>query len=107
MKNIVLLMLFVAIAYISGFAKKNSNNAKYKATFIELGTVKCIPCKKMQPILKSIEQKYPKQVKVIFYDVWKPEEKEYGEIYKINLIPTQVFFRQKWQRIFPPRRIFP
>ncbi len=29
-----------------------------KVTFIELGSVTCIPCKQMQPIMKSIEEKY-------------------------------------------------
>ena len=27
-------------------------------TFIELGSVKCIPCKMMQPIMDEIEQEY-------------------------------------------------
>ena len=42
-----------------------------KVTFVELGSVNCIPCKQMQPIMKSVEEKYGDQVKVIFYDVWK------------------------------------
>lgn len=107
MKNIVLLMLFVVTASISGFAQIKSNNEKFKVTFIELGSVRCIPCQKMQPILKSIEQKYPKQVKVIFYDVWKPEEKKYGTIYKINLIPTQVFLDKNGKEFFRHEGFFP
>jgi thiol-disulfide isomerase/thioredoxin len=35
---------------------------KHKVTFYELGSVRCIPCKQMQPILKSIEEKYKDQV---------------------------------------------
>jgi thioredoxin 1 len=60
-------------------------------TFIELGSVNCVPCKKMQPIMKSLESKYGEQLKVIFYDVWKDEFKDKGKEYGIKLIPTQVF----------------
>ena len=64
---------------------------KPKVTFIELGSVNCIPCKQMQPVMKSIEEKYGDQVKVIFYDVWKDDQKKYAQQYGIKLIPTQVF----------------
>jgi len=76
-------------------AKKESVNSvleqtEIKVTFIELGSVKCIPCKKMQPIIKEIEEEY-KDVKVVFYDVWTPQGKPYAQKYRIRLIPTQVF----------------
>jgi thioredoxin 1 len=62
---------------------------KLKITFIELGSVNCIPCKMMQPIMESIEKKYGDQIKVVFHDVWKDDApaKQYG----IRVIPTQVF----------------
>lgn len=66
-------------------------SAKFKVTFIELGSVRCIPCKQMQAVMKSIEKKYGNQVKVVFYDVWTPEGKPFGEKYGIEVIPTQVF----------------
>ena len=62
---------------------------KAKITFIELGSVNCIPCKKMQPVMKAIEKKYGDQINVVFYDVWKNPAP--GEKYNIELIPTQVF----------------
>jgi thioredoxin 1 len=64
--------------------------SKYKVTFIELGSVRCIPCKKMQAVMKSVEQKYGDQVKVVFYDVWTPQGEPYGDKYKITAIPAQV-----------------
>ena len=66
-------------------------SAKFKMTFIELGSVRCIPCKQMQAVMTSIEKKYRNQVKVVFYDVWTPEGKPFGEKYGIEEIPTQVF----------------
>ena len=60
-------------------------------TFVELGSVNCIPCKAMQPVMKSIEEKYGPQLKVVFYDVWKQDQAHYAQEFKIRLIPTQVF----------------
>jgi thioredoxin 1 len=64
---------------------------KYKVTFIELGSVRCIPCQKMQEVMKSIETKYGKEVKIEFYDVWTEAGKPIGVKYSIEAIPTQVF----------------
>ena len=67
------------------------DETKYKVTFIELGSVRCIPCQKMQPVMKSIETKYGKEVKVVFHDVWTPEGQPFAKQYGIESIPTQVF----------------
>lgn len=67
----------------------NADNGKI--TFIELGSVKCIPCRMMQPIIAEIEKEYADSVKVIFYDVWTPEGGLYARQYQIRVIPTQVF----------------
>jgi thioredoxin 1 len=78
--------------------KENEDTgSKAKVTFIELGSVNCIPCKQMQPVMKSIEEKYDGQVKVVFYDVWKDNKpaKQYG----IKLIPTQVFLDENGKEI--------
>ncbi len=62
-----------------------------KVTFIELGSVRCIPCQKMQKVIKKVEEKYPKRVKTVFYDVWTPEGKKASEKFVFDLIPTQIF----------------
>jgi len=80
---------------------------KAKITFVELGSVKCVPCIQMQPIMKSVEQKYGEQIKVIFYDVWTDEGHKYAEIYKIQLIPTQVFLDENEKEIFRHVGFFP
>ena len=43
-----------------------TRNQEYLVTFIELGSVRCIPCQQMQPVMKSVEEKYGEQVKVFF-----------------------------------------
>ena len=82
-----------------------SDEAKPKVTFLELGSVRCIPCKQMQPVMRSIEQKYKGQVKVTFYDVWK--DKRPAEQYGIRLIPTQVFLDENGKEILRHEGFFP
>jgi thioredoxin 1 len=79
--------------------------SKYHVTFLELGADRCIPCKKMQPIMKEIAAAFPDRVQVIFYDVWKDSAP--AEKYGIQLIPTQVFLDQKGKEIARHVGLFP
>jgi thioredoxin 1 len=81
--------------------------AKPLITFVELGSVNCIPCRQMQAVMKAVESKYGSQLKVTFYDVWKPEQKQFGEKYKIKLIPTQVFLDAGGKEIFRHEGFYP
>jgi thioredoxin 1 len=83
------------------------SEVKYKVTFIELGSVRCIPCQKMQPVMKSIEEKYSGQVKVVFHDVWTPEGKPFAEKYGIYAIPTQVFLDENGKEFARHEGYFP
>ena len=88
----IIIALFGIILIVSMTVNSDGQrNKKVKITFIELGSVSCIPCRKMQPIMKSLEKKYGEQLEVIFYDVWKPEYKDKAQKYGIKLIPTQIF----------------
>jgi len=79
---------------------QDTNEPVYKVTFIELGSVRCIPCQKMQPIMKSIEQKYNTQVRVVFHDVWTEAGAPYAKKYGIEAIPTQVFLDKNGTEYF-------
>jgi thioredoxin len=79
--------------------------SKYQVTFLELGADRCIPCKKMQPIMREIAAMFPDRVQVIFYDVWKDPKP--AEKYRIQLIPTQVFLDQKGKEIARHVGLFP
>lgn len=98
-----ILFFLIFFAFSISFAK----DANPKITFVELGSVKCIPCKKMQPVMKAIEEKYGNQVKVIFYDVWKDEFKHKSEEFKIRLIPTQVFLDENGKEIHRHEGFYP
>ena len=86
---------------------KAEQSAEPIVTFIELGSVRCIPCQKMQPIMESIEEKYGSQVKVVFHDVWTPEGKPAADKYNIELIPTQVFLDENGEEYFRHEGFFP
>ena len=80
---------------------------KYKVTFYELGSVRCIPCKQMQPIIKSVEEKYKGQVEVIFYDVWTSEGNEAAKKFTFGAIPTQIFLDENGKEFFRHGGFFP
>jgi len=88
-------------------AQETKENKRAKVTFVELGSVNCIPCKQMQPVMEAIEKKYGDGIEVIFYDVWKPEQKKYAQEYGIKLIPTQVFLDEKGNEFFRHEGFFP
>jgi len=87
--------------------EQKTKTVKYKVTFIELGSVRCIPCQKMQPVMKSIKEKFGNQVNVIFYDVWTPEGRPFGQQYGIQAIPTQVFLDENGKEFFRHEGYFP
>jgi len=71
--------------------KSNPDMTSAKITFVELGSVDCIPCKAMKPVMEAIENKYGDQINVVFYDIKRSDQKQYAQQYRIKLIPTQVF----------------
>lgn len=106
MKKLIVIML-VVLGFAILSSQIEAQNKKPKITFIELGSVNCIPCKKMQPIMKSLEKKYGEQLKVIFYDVWKKEHKDKSEKYGIKLIPTQIFQDENGKEIHRHEGYYP
>jgi thioredoxin 1 len=115
-KYIYIIIFLVLLAIVFGF-KKVSNNTEatlnesaltqesvktedVKATFVELGSVGCIPCDKMQPIMKEIAEEYKGQVKVIFYDVRTVFGEPYKKKFNIRAIPTQVFLDKDGKEYF-------
>ena len=57
---------------------------------IDLGAGKCIPCKKMAPILEEIKKEYGGILDVKVIDVRKNPDA--SAKYGIRLIPTQIFY---------------
>jgi thioredoxin 1 len=65
---------------------------------LDLGADKCIPCKKMAPILEALREDYAGEFEVVFIDVWK--DRQAAGPYGIKLIPTQIFFDEEGDELF-------
>ena len=106
LKRISILVILLASIILKSYAQNSNPNkqtedtVKYKVTFIELGSLRCIPCQQMQLVMKSIEKKYGNQVKVIFHDVWTPEGKPYADKYNIQMIPVQILLDENGKEFF-------
>ena len=87
--------------------EESSIDNNIKVTFVELGSVGCIPCDKMQPILKEIEKEYQGQVEVIFHDVKTPAGRPYIQEFQVRAIPTQVFLDKDGKEYFRHLGFFP
>ena len=85
----------------------NESESSTQITFIELGSVECVPCKAMQPVMKAIEQKYNGKVKVIFYDVWTDQGAPYAAQYGIQAIPTQIFIDKNGKEFYRHTGFYP
>ncbi|MBP7585998.1 MAG: thioredoxin family protein [Spirochaetes bacterium] len=83
------------------------SNVSPEVTFVELGSVNCIPCKMMQPIMKAVEEKFGGRVRVVFHDVWTPEGRQDAMKYRIRAIPTQVFLDKHGNEYFRHEGFFP
>ena len=87
--------------------QKDSTETKAspKVTFVELGSVTCIPCRMMEPIMKAIEEDFGDQIEVVFHDVRK--DRAPAEKYRIRVIPTQVFLDESGKEFFRHEGFFP
>jgi thioredoxin 1 len=108
MKKIIISFIVICI-FVSSFTliAQNKKNVSIKVTFIELGSVNCIPCKMMQPVMKKVEEKYTNQVKVVFYDVWTEKDAPMAEKYGIRVIPTQIFLDKNGKEFFRHEGYYP
>ena len=77
-----------AAAVASPPAESNSGVAVPR--LVDLGAGKCIPCKKMAPILEELKKEYAGRMEVEFIDVWKNPDA--GKAYGVEMIPTQIFY---------------
>lgn len=87
--------------------KSKSDKEKLKVIFVELGSVNCIPCRMMQPIMEEIKNEYRGQVRVVFYDVNTNAGRIWAIHYEIRVIPTQVFLDKNGEEFFRHEGFFP
>jgi thioredoxin 1 len=90
-----------------GSSAKNEFATGAQVTFVELGSVNCIPCRMMQPVMKEIESAYAGKVKVVFIDVMTERGRPYAQQFGIQAIPTQVFLDSQGKELTRHTGFFP
>lgn len=98
------LMLLSMVLFMS-FARAQQSGFAGEAVpkLLDLGAGKCIPCKKMAPILEQMEKDFKGVLTVEFIDVWKPENRQVAVDLGIESIPTQIFYdgqgKELWRHV--------
>lgn len=118
MKKIIFWAVFMTVLAQSGFSSASEidnvlSNAKKegKTVMLELGSVGCIPCDQMRPVMEKLRKNYGGRLEVIFVDVRK--DRESAGRFGIYTIPTQVFIDKKGKEFsrhigyFPYEEIVP
>ncbi|ACA55069.1 thioredoxin family protein [Clostridium botulinum] len=117
-KLFIIFILIVIIAIMAWFKavkpkEKYSNiggnsvkeeNIDYEANvgkmpvLLELSSPTCGPCRKMAPIIKEVKEEYKDTVDTHIIDLTK--NPEFGEKYKVSVVPTQVFLDKEGKVFF-------
>lgn len=123
MKNLSVMIFLVTLLLVIGGCGKGTQVAEKQTaqttntksslatgaqiTFVELGSVNCIPCRMMQPVMKQIDSVYAGKVKVVFIDVLTDQGRPYMQQFGIKAIPTQVFLDAQGKEVSRHTGFFP
>jgi thioredoxin 1 len=95
--TLVALITFLTLSGYSSASDVNAvlNDAKKegRAVMLELGSVGCIPCEQMKPVMEKLRTNYRGKLEVIFVDV--RTDRNTAQRFGVFAIPTQVFLDKK------------
>jgi thioredoxin 1 len=103
--------ILLAVYYEGGIPKRQAEKvvpptpSKAQVTFIELGSVTCIPCRAMQPVMRDLEKKFGDQIRIVFYDILQDEVP--GRTYNVRVMPTQVFLNKEGKEFHRHEGFYP
>jgi thioredoxin 1 len=69
-----------------------------KPLLVDFGANSCAPCRQLRPVLKEIAKEHTGKANILVIDVYKYQN--LAREYKIQLIPTLVFFDVKGKEVF-------
>ncbi len=67
----------------------NKAKAEGRIVMLELGSVGCIPCENMKPVMQKLRDSYQGKLDVIFIDV--RNDHDTARRFRVFMIPVQVF----------------
>jgi thioredoxin 1 len=87
----VLVLLSLSSCSSAGDIDSTLNKAKAEGKFVmlELGSVGCLQCENMKPVMQKLRDSYQGKLDVIFVDVRKDHET--ARRFNVHIIPVQVF----------------
>ncbi len=97
-------MLILLFSYQLSFSQSSTDRFPKEIAKISLpklldfGRGKCIPCKKMAPILQELSEEYKDRVIIKIIEI--DQEPNLTRANQIRLIPTQIFFDSKNQEVY-------
>ncbi len=107
----ILIIVSACLVFAGAFVLKNlpedkahhGENTEQSETaalprLVDLGSDKCIPCKKMAPILDNLAKQYQGSMVVDVIDIKK--DPAAGEPWNIRVIPTQIFIDASGTELF-------
>jgi thioredoxin 1 len=65
---------------------------------VDFGASKCIPCRKLRPILKEISEEFKGKAQILVIDVY--EYQKLAREQRVQLIPTLIFFDSSGKEVF-------
>ena len=90
------LSVLIGILLLSGCSQANDVDGVLiqakrdgKVVMLELGSVGCIPCEQMKPVMDKLRSGYKDRLEVYFVDVRRDNAS--GRRFGVHIIPTQVF----------------
>ncbi len=94
--KIIFLVMLAGSLFLSGISQASDVDsvlaqakADNKVVMLELGSVGCIPCEQMKPVMQKLRDTYKGKLEVLFIDV--REDHKTGRQFGVHMIPTQVF----------------
>jgi thioredoxin 1 len=101
-KAIVAAALIASVAVVFAWKQQRTGSEVPVPTgvprLVDLGSVTCIPCKMMMPVLEELKKEYAGRLSVEFYDV--VQNPDAATKYGIKLIPTQIFYDASGKELF-------
>ncbi len=92
--SIMIVMAMVGLCSAEVVNDTLSNAKKQgKVVMLEIGSVGCIPCDQMKPVMEKLRTNYKDKLEVLFIDVKK--DRENPRRFGITMIPTQVFLNKE------------
>lgn len=72
---------------------------------MDLGSTRCIPCKMMTPVMDELAKDLQGKIDIQFVDIDK--RGDLAQKFKVQVIPTQIFFDKKGKEVFRHEGFYP